>query len=109
MERKRVLAVAGKLVPYMGERDVCIRRRSRDDSGNDRLTPLFISDAGIWDNGIKAIVRPGPVSVPWTDYYQRQHRRGDLVIVADKAKPREEKSAASRGSDARRDSAGGES
>lgn len=88
MQRKRVLAAAGKLVPYLSERDVVIRRVSRDDKGKPRSTALFIATEGIWDNGIKAFIKRGPVSVPLTDYYLRRLAEGSLIEVKDEKQTR---------------------
>jgi hypothetical protein len=114
MDRKLVLAAPGMLVPhYLGEKmikgralHVFSRRQSRDGAGNSRFTALFICDRGLWDNGTKQVVRPGPVSVPWCEFYERQVASGSLVIVESKVSAKAE-SKASRGSDAARDSAGG--
>ncbi len=84
MERKRVLAARpGQLVPLLGERNLAVRRVSRGDDGKDRSTALMISDSGVWDAGVKRVVREGPVSVPWTEYYQEQVRLGGLRVVED--------------------------
>jgi hypothetical protein len=82
MERKSVLAARpGQLVPYMSEHDLAIRRKFRDASGKDRSAALMISDSGVWDCAMKRVVTPGPVSVPWTEFYQEQERMGGLRVV----------------------------
>ncbi len=84
MERRKVLAKAGVLVPFMSEKDLPYRRRSRGSDGKDRLTALFITCDGVYDAGTRSVVTAGPVSVPWTDYYREQHRLGDLIVVEEK-------------------------
>lgn len=112
MERKRILAAAGLLVPYYRGAEirkgklyeVFYQRVSRDGAGRHRNTALFICDKGVWDNGTKQVVKAGPVSVEWNEYYQRRHEDGSIVVVEDRPQTK-----ASRGDAATRTRAGGES
>ena len=81
MERKKVLAKAGVLITLMNEKDLCVRRVSRGPDGKERSTALFINSEGLYDAAVRAVIKPGPVSVPWTEYYQEQARLGDLRVV----------------------------